>query len=108
MTLTELQARLRLWQGHNFPNRESWEPLMGIGEEIGELMHSHLKEHQGIRLEENHPMKAKDALGDILIYAADYANARGFNLQQILDKTWEEVSQRDWQKHREEHNDRNI
>lgn len=75
---------------------------MGVAEEVGELSHAHLKQHQGIRLEEDHEAKARDAVGDILIYLADYCNAREFSLQDCLDKAWDEVKQRDWQKHRKE------
>lgn len=102
MTLHQLQNELKAWQAHNFPNRQSWEPLMGLSEEVGELSHAHLKQHQKIRLEENHIKNAKDAIGDILIYLADYCNARGFYLQNILNETWDEVKKRDWDKHRRE------
>ena len=85
ITLSDLQGELRLWQEHNFPGRESWEPLMGVAEEVGELSHAHLKQHQGIRRNEDHEAKARDAVGDIIVYLADYCNARGFSLQRCLD-----------------------
>jgi NTP pyrophosphatase (non-canonical NTP hydrolase) len=98
LTLDKLQFELRKWQQHNFPNRERWEPLMGVAEEVGELSHAHLKKHQGIRLEEDHDATAQDAIGDIVIYLADYCNARGFNLGEIVTDTWELVKQRDWRR----------
>lgn len=102
-TLKVLQAELRPWQKHNFPRRLSWEPLMGLVEEVGELAHSHLKDHQNIRLEEDHVAKSKDAIGDIVVYLADYCNARGFDLDEIVQETWEEVKKRDWDEHRKKH-----
>ena len=95
-TLHELQQELLPWQQHNFPDRDTWEPLVGLSEELGELSHAHLKLHQGIRLQENHTAKAKDAIGDIIVYLADYCNARSFDLQKCLDDAWATVRQRNW------------
>ena len=65
---------------------------------MGELAHAHLKEEQGIRTGENHIALAKDSIGDIIIFLADYCSARGFDLQEIIEETWAEVKQRDWKK----------
>lgn len=66
-------------------------------EELGELCHAHLKQEQGIRgTAAQHEAKAKDAIGDILIYLADYTAGRGWDLQAIVEDTWAEVSRRDW------------
>ena len=103
MKLSDVQQQLGPWQEHNFPGREAWEPLLGIAEELGELNHSFLKRHQQIRLEENHNAKIQDALGDILIYMCDFANAEGLNLDQILEDTWVGVvKKRDWRPQPEE------
>lgn len=96
LTLSELQEQLKPWQAHNFPQRESWEPLVGLQEELGEMSHAFLKAHQGIRMNENHKAKEMDAVGDILIYLADFCNARGHDMQTILEDTWSEVRQRNW------------
>jgi len=72
--------------------------LLGLIEELGELAHSHLKEQQGIRTSEDHVAKAKDAIGDIVIFLADYCNARVFNLALIIKETWEQVRKRDWKR----------
>jgi NTP pyrophosphatase (non-canonical NTP hydrolase) len=98
LTLRQLQAELRPWQEHNFPGRESWQPLLGIQEEVGELSHAHLKEHQRIRgTPEEHQAEAKDAVADVVVFLADYCNARGWDFQQLLEETWAEVRKRDWQ-----------
>lgn len=44
-----------------------------------------------------HEEKGKDAVGDIIIFLADYATARGWDLQEIIEQTWAKVKQRDWQ-----------
>jgi len=96
-SLGELQHELKTWQKHNFPGRDAWEPLVGVMEESGELAHAHLKRHQGIRgTPEDLDEAAKDAVGDIIVYLADYCNARGFDLQGCLNAAWFEVRQRDW------------
>jgi len=101
MTLRELQLELEPWQLHNFGHRPSWHPLMGVVEEVGELAHSHLKSEQGIRTSEAHTSKAMDAIGDIVIYLADYCQAKGWDFDRIVEETWREVKKRDWKKYPE-------
>ena len=99
ITLHQLQKELLPWQEHNFPGRESYEPLLGIQEEVGELSHAHLKEHQRIRgTPEEHQAEAKDAVADIIIFLADYCNARDWDMQSLLDTTWPKVRARDWRR----------
>jgi len=100
LSLRNLQDELRPWQEYNFPNRPAWQPLLGVMEEAGELAHAHLKQVQAIRLEEDHEAKARDAVADIVVYLADYCNARGFDFQSCLEAAWSEVKERDWQRHR--------
>lgn len=98
-SLSQIQAENQKWALHNFgPDVQLWEPVMGAAEEIGELCHSILKMKQAIRVNEDHRAKAKDAVCDTIIYLCDFANRFGFDLQEELNKTWEEVSKRDWKK----------
>ena len=105
MNLRALQVQLKLWQEHNFPGREAWQPLLSISEEVGELYHAYLKRNRRtqlrIRLEENHSAKIRDAVADIIVFLADFCNAEGIDLQEALEQTWTEVKQRDWQARRE-------
>ena len=102
MTLRELQEENRLWANRNFPQQDSYCSLLGAMEELGELAHAHLKEVQGIRgTAAKHEAKAKDAIGDIIIYLAHYCTTRGFDLETVVAETWAEVRQRDWQANRE-------
>jgi len=98
--LRQIQQEVKEWSLKNFENQQSWKPLLGAVEEIGELSHAHLKASQGIRTHENHDDDKKDALADIIIYLCDYASREGINLEQELIKTWNEVKQRDWKKNK--------
>lgn len=120
MNLKELQEQQRAWIQHNFPNREPFVPLLGVAEELGELAsvedsphinylaealgklaHAHIKSHQGIRgTSEEHAAKAKDAAADIIIFLSDYCSAKGFDLQEVVESTWNEVKKRDWKKNK--------
>lgn len=108
--LKKVQREQRDWAIKNFGNTgaPAKNPIPGHGsllgamEELGELCHAHLKESQGIRgTAEEHQAKAKDAIGDIIIYLADYCNRRGFNIEEIVAETWFHVKHRDWTKNKE-------
>jgi len=94
--LRKLQDEQRPWVEHNFGERPSYWPLLGVVEEVGELCHAHLKHEQGIRTNEDHDAAKRDAVGDIVIYLSDYCSAEGIDLQAAVEETWAEVSKRDW------------
>ena len=98
--MDRIQSELVEWQKHNFPNREVWHPLLGIGEEAGELYHAFLKRAQGIRgTKAEHDAAIKDVLADLYIFMADFANAEGIDLQKTIEQVWDGVvSRRDWSK----------
>lgn len=99
MTLFQLQAENKEWADRNFPGYEFYQPILGLMEELGELCHAELKRTQGIRGDaQKHEGAAKDAVGDIVIFLANYCSARGFDMQSIVEETWERVKKRDWQK----------
>lgn len=101
--LTKFQEEVKKWTNRNFgPSYGSgYRPLLGAIEELGELAHAHLKTEQNIRINEDHIHNKKDAIGDIIIYLTDYCNGQGFSLEEILETTWNEVKQRDWNKNKE-------
>lgn len=101
MTLQQLQKEVAQWADKNFPDSKSYHPLLGVGEETGELMHAHLKGEQSIRhsAAKIHNMKI-DSIGDIIIYLADYCGRNCISLEEAVEKTWEQVKQRDWQKNK--------
>jgi len=91
-----LQSQVKEWTAHNFPFTLSHHPLLGAMEELGELAHAHLKNEQGIRTDECHLENKCDAIGDIIIYLADYCNREGIDLQEAVAVTWAKVQKRDW------------
>lgn len=98
-SIREIQQEHSEWVAKNFPDTREHHPLLGMVEEIGELSHAHLKAEQGIRgSAEKHIFDKKDALGDIVIYMLHYCEFQGFDLQSIIEETWEQVKKRDWTK----------
>lgn len=99
LSLSELQKQQKEWADRNFPTRKNYQPLLGVIEEVGELAHAHLKQEQGIRgTKEEFEYKKKDAVGDVIVFLADYCTLNNLDLQQCLEDAWAEVKQRDWRK----------
>lgn len=97
-TLRRLQDEVGEWSRENFGDQPSYRPLLGAVEEVGELAHAHLKREQGIRTNEDHRRKQLDAIGDIVIYLADYCSREGICLRAAIQDTWRLVAQRNWKK----------
>ena len=68
MNLRILQKKLIPWRRRNFGGAvQSWQPLLGMVEEIGELSHAYLKRKQGIRgTKKEHEAAIKDSLADLI------------------------------------------
>lgn len=100
MRLNELQQAVGEWSRRNFPNNKPYHPLLGLQEEIGELSHAHLKGEQGIREGAGDPgaliEKKMDAVGDIVIYLADYCSRNGIDFEVAVSLTWAVVRERNW------------
>ena len=102
VTLRRLQKESKEWTQENFGVHPAWHPLLGIQEEVGELSHAHLKSEQGIRGNvDTHRLEKIDAIGDIVIYLADYCNQEGLDLEACVSETWRQVSKRDWNEDKE-------
>lgn len=98
MELRRLQREVGIWARRNFPTAEPVDPLLGVCEESGELCHSFLKRKQGIRgTPEEHFAAMSDAVGDIVIYLADFCARNSIDLEEAVAGAWAHVSQRDWQ-----------
>ena len=101
MLLWDLQDQVKKWSLHNFGQVPRWQPLLGAVEEVGELAHSFLKREQKIRgTDEEHEANEKDAIGDIVVYLADFCWRSGYDLNMIVEDTWETVKKRDWTQNR--------
>lgn len=70
ITLEQLQTEVSEWSQRNFPNNKPHHPLLGLVEEHGEL-----RDAKTIG-------EVCDAIGDVMIYLADYC---GRNKLQLID-----------------------
>jgi NTP pyrophosphatase (non-canonical NTP hydrolase) len=101
LTFRQLQNEQQAWANHNFPDTggDSWQPFLGVVEEVGELSHALLKRKQGIRgTEWEHQLEIWDSVGDIVIYLADFCKREKIDFQDCVEETWQRVQKRDWQK----------
>lgn len=78
MELAQLQVEVQEWASRNFPNATPWQPLIGMGEELGELAGAMLDRTMD---GERATTLMKDAVGDIMIYMADYCWRNGIQLE---------------------------
>jgi NTP pyrophosphatase (non-canonical NTP hydrolase) len=101
--LDDIQVEQRIWAEKNFGDVPSWQPLLGVVEELGELAHAYLKNTQKIRMEEDHKANMVDAIGDTVIFLLDFCNREKILLSDALETTWSVVKKRDWDKARKEH-----
>ncbi len=100
ITLKQLQDEHRIWSRENFGVSPSYQPLLGIMEEVGELSHAHLKSEQGIRGSQAEHYSAKiDAVGDIVIFLASYCTENNIDLETAVTSTWDDVKKRRYAKH---------
>jgi NTP pyrophosphatase (non-canonical NTP hydrolase) len=97
--LKKIQTEQAEWSRRNFDNRKPHQPILGASEEVGELAHAYLKMEQGIRgTKEEHVAAMKDAVGDCVIFLMDLCNQMGWNFEEIVGGTWDQVKKRDWKK----------
>lgn len=98
-SLRQFQSEQAAWAARNFDVSDPVDPLLGLVEEVGELSHATLKARQGIRgTAEEHRAAARDAVGDIAVYLADFCTRSGFDLEEVIAETWDAVKARDWKK----------
>ncbi len=98
-----IQKQVGEWSLKNFGHEgKLHHPILGVGEEAGELNHAFLKQEQGIRgTSLDHDAAMKDAIGDIVIYLLDLCYRKKFNFGQIVVDTWLNVKNRDWKKNQQ-------
>lgn len=111
--LQKVQKLIGEWAQRNFGSNystsrgihlNSLAPLMGIGEEYGELLHAVLKEAQGIRGYQSRELYEEDrddAVADLVIFLLDFCHREGVDFDSVLEKTTNKVLQRDWASTRE-------
>lgn len=81
--LSRIQEEVGAWSVRNFPKNTPYEPLLGMGEELGEIKHAVLKQKQGIRgvTPAEAAAAVADGLSDLLIFALDYASRRKYTMR---------------------------
>lgn len=95
--LNAFQGEQTEWAEYNFPDQKDYQPLLGAFEEVGEIARAHLKMEQRIRGPKKiHKVKKMDAVGDAIVYLANYCHQSGFKLGDCLAMAWSEVRVRDW------------
>lgn len=67
----QLRDEVHAWANANFGPHEAYRPLLGIVEELGELVEAETK------------AAVADAIGDVVIFMADYCGAKGWSLASI-------------------------
>lgn len=78
-----LQQEQKPWVAHNFGDRPSWQPLLGIIEEQGEMFEAFAS---------NSEPDMKDALADIAIFMCDFCSAMDFEMQPLYVSAVDMVS----------------
>lgn len=69
----------------------------GMISELGELAALDVREMQGrskLKTADERQEARADALADCMVFMCDYAHRMGIDLNTVLDKTWQKVSQR--------------
>ncbi len=95
--LKKIQKEQDVWSNHNFKNKKPYQPILGAAEEVGELAHAFLKMEQGIRgTREEHLAAMKDAVGDACVFLMDLCNQMGWQMDEVIESTWNEVKKRNW------------
>lgn len=109
-TLEQIQREIGDWAREQFGDNVSKDPasptygarlgslpsLLGMIEELGELVHVTVYRLQGRgfdNLAEARDAK-EDAIADTLVFMCDYACREGIDLNAVLDKTWKKVQNR--------------
>lgn len=77
-TFETLQEEVGEWSIENFGDQPDVNPYIGTGEEAGELA-------DRINLNENPNEEEIDAIGDVLVYLADFCARRGLDMQAAYD-----------------------
>lgn len=85
---SEIQIEVGEWSSDNFPGQPDVNPLMGSGEEMGELADT-------IKLDEEPDDEELDAVGDILVYLADFCAIRGLDYQKVYELSKERTPEYD-------------
>ena len=95
--MNQLQADIYDWHRLNYPHDDAKDALLGVGEELGELMRAQIKQTGHIRGTHEHwQLEKYKEIGDVLIGVINYCAWNGMDWQQCLADRWATISQRDF------------
>lgn len=83
-----LQSEVGEWSQENFPGQPDVNPYLGSSEETGELA-------DALSLDDQPDEEELDAVGDILVYLADFCAIRGLDYQDCYERVDEVERQHD-------------
>jgi len=87
--VADIADEIRDWSTRNFPRNTPEEPLLGMGEELGEIKHALLKIRQGIRgTPDELRAELADAIGDFIIFMLDYTWRREIDVSNMLEMAY--------------------
>lgn len=95
--ISQVQLEVGKWKQENFPEEIPAQTLMGVVEEVGELCHLQLCGEQGRREGKDPkslPTLKMDAVGDIVVFLAQYCNSQSLDLEHCVEVTWNKVKHR--------------
>lgn len=101
LTFNQLQDRAVSYSKRNFGDHygTGYRNLIGVMEELGELAHAQLKGEQNIKHTQEHILlMKKDAVGDILIFLANYCDSQGLVMADCVILALKEIEKRDFVK----------
>ncbi len=83
MNWQKLQIEVGKWSLKNFGEQPAERRILGMIEELGELVHAILKQEQNIR--DTSMQDEWDAIGDLVIYILDYCYILELDIENIVD-----------------------
>lgn len=84
-SLRQLQEEHKIWALHNFPNTQHWEPLLGMTEELGELL-------EAAAATKPNRFEMIDATMDMTVFLTHYANLNNITLESFNVATHDDRS----------------
>lgn len=98
--VSDMQRDIHAWHRRNFPTDDARDSLLGIGEELGEVMRAQVKQSGGIRgTFEYWQEEKKKEIGDVLIGIVNYCEWNDISVLDALASRWNVIGKRDYIKH---------
>lgn len=95
--LEEVQDEVGVWWRHNFGDTPDELAVIGLGEEVGEVLRGFLKRAQGIRgTREEWTAEIRKEYGDVLIKCIEGIDREGWDVIDVLTERWESIRTRDF------------